>query len=92
MAATGGIVRSATRLIAGEDGAEAILPLERNTGYLRILAKQLSNEMARGGTVVGTGVGGVVNNYNQTINSPKALTRLEIYRQSKNLLAFNGGV
>lgn len=92
MAATGGIVRSATRLIAGEDGAEAILPLERNTGYLRILAKQLSNEMARGGTVVGAGAGGVINNYNQTINSPKALTRLEIYRQSKNLLAFNGGV
>ena len=33
----------------------------------------------------------VINNYNQTINSPQALTRLEIYRQSKNLLAFNGG-
>lgn len=33
----------------------------------------------------------VINNYEQTINSPKALTRLEIYRQSKNLLAFNGG-
>lgn len=33
----------------------------------------------------------VINNYEQTINSPQALTRLEIYRQSKNLLAFNGG-
>ena len=36
-------------------------------------------------------VGGVVNNYNQTINSPKALSRLEIYRQSKNLLGYAGG-
>ena len=37
----------------------------------------------------------VVNNYNnfyQTNNSPKALSRLEIYRQSKNLLGYAGGV
>ena len=39
----------------------------------------------------GTGATTVINNYEQTINSPQALTRLEIYRQSKNLLAFNGG-
>lgn len=34
--------------------------------------------------------GGVVNNYNfnQTNNSPKSLSRLEIYRQTKNLLNF----
>jgi phage-related protein len=31
-------------------------------------------------------------NYYQTINSPKPLTRLEIYRQSKNLLNYAGGV
>ena len=35
--------------------------------------------------------GGVVNNFTQNNYSPKALSRLEIYRQSKNLLAFNGG-
>lgn len=35
--------------------------------------------------------GGVTNNYYQTINSPKELSRLEIYRQSKNLLGFAGG-
>lgn len=38
------------------------------------------------------GSGGVVNRgttltYNQTINSPKPLTRIEIYRQTKNLLS-----
>lgn len=36
--------------------------------------------------------GGVVNNFYQTINSPKQLSRLEIYRQSKNLLGYAGGV
>lgn len=40
----------------------------------------------------GAGVaGGVVNNYYQTINSPKQLSRFEIYRQSKNLLGLAGG-
>ena len=36
--------------------------------------------------------GGVVNNFTQVINSPKQLSRLDIYRQSKNLLGFCGGV
>ena len=39
-----------------------------------------------------SGAAGVVNNFYQTNNSPKALSRLEIYRQSKNLLGFAGGV
>lgn len=42
-----------------------------------------------GGSAV-TG-GGVVNNFTQVINSPKQLNRLDIYRQSKNLLGFAGG-
>ena len=46
--------------------------------------------VSAGGTVGVTG--GVVNNFYQTNNSPKALSRLEIYRQSKNLLGLAGGV
>lgn len=42
------------------------------------------------GTTVGAG--GVTYNFYQTNNSPKALSRLEIYRQSKNLLGFAGGM
>lgn len=56
--------------------------------------KSLSTEMvgsARSG--MGTAVAGsVVYNFNQTNNSPRALSRLEIYRQSKNLLGYAGGV
>lgn len=43
------------------------------------------------GAQSGTVGGGVVNNYTQVINSPKPLTRLEIYRQSKNLFGYVGG-
>ena len=39
----------------------------------------------------GTVGGGVVNNFTQVINAPKQLSRLEIYRQSKNLLGYAGG-
>ena len=41
---------------------------------------------------VSTAGSGVVNNFYQTNNSPKALSRLEIYRQSKNLLNYAGGM
>lgn len=37
------------------------------------------------------GAAGVVNNFTQNNYSPKALSRLEIYRQSKNLLGYAGG-
>lgn len=40
---------------------------------------------------VGAVSGGVVNNFTQIVNSPKQLNRLELYRQSKNLLGFVGG-
>lgn len=93
--AKGGIVDKATSAIIGEAGREAVLPLERNTGWMRKLAADLVREMGldtiynvrtstSGNTVIN-------NNYNQTINSPKQLSRLDIYRQSKNLLGYTGG-
>ena len=84
--ARGGIVDGRS-FIAGEDGAEAIIPLERNTAGLRKIAQMLADEMASGKT--GTGA---VYTFNQTNNSPKALSRYEIYRQTRNLVAMAKGV
>lgn len=42
--------------------------------------------------VTGGASAGVVNNFYQTNNSPEPLSRLEIYRQTKNLLGYAGGV
>ena len=39
--AKGGIVDGATPLIAGEAGREAIVPLERNTGWMDTIANKL---------------------------------------------------
>jgi phage-related protein len=52
----------------------------------------LSAGSARTVSATSTGAGGVVNNFYQTINSPKQLNRLDIYRNSKNLLGYAGGV
>lgn len=44
------------------------------------------------GSIPQSGVGGSTYNFYQTNNSPKALSRLDIYRQSKNLLSGAVGV
>ena len=70
---------------------EAVIPLQNNTEGLRRIAGLLSAEM---GTGAGRAGGGdTVNNYTftQTNNSPKPLSRWDIYRQTRNLInAMNG--
>lgn len=91
--AKGGIVNSRS-FIAGENGEEAIIPLENNTGGLRKIANLLSEEMQRSGNVIRGNNSNTVNNYNfnQTNNSPKALSRYDIYRQTRNLINAAKGV
>lgn len=99
MLAKGGVVNSATLAMIGEDGKEAVLPLENNTGWIRELAEKLNSVMQKDFSIrpafnqLQPAYAGqpVVNNYyNQTINSPKQLNRREIYRDSKNLLSLKG--
>lgn len=41
--AKGGVVEEQTTALIGEDGAEAVVPLEHNTGWIRRVAEQLSD-------------------------------------------------
>ena len=43
----GGIVNGATLIGAGEAGKEAIIPLERHTEWIRMVAEALANELQR---------------------------------------------
>ena len=90
--AKGGVVNRSILANIGEDGAEAVVPLERNTQWLDEVAKRLSGSLSGGAgyAYAGAPVTNVTNNFYQTNNSPKALSRLEIYRQSKNLLSMKG--
>lgn len=89
--AKGGIVDSPTLAEIGEDGKEAVIPLENNLRWISVLANQLANELKSVSAINSSQNNStVVNNFYQTNNSPKALSRFDIYRQSKNLLAAKG--
>ena len=45
--ARGGIVDGATLIGAGEQGKEAIIPLERHTEWIRLVAEQLKEELEK---------------------------------------------
>ena len=95
-------IKSPSRLMAEEVGrylpegialgidknAKSAINSMRNLAEDTVGAAQSGFNTSTGGLL---GSGGVVNNFTQNNYSPKALTRLEIYRQSKNLLSFSGG-
>ncbi|MBR5941543.1 MAG: phage tail tape measure protein [Neisseriaceae bacterium] len=91
--AKGGIVNKSMLANIGEAGEEAVIPLEHNKAGLKKIAGLLAEEM-NGGAFGGVKVkgGDTVYNFNQTNNSPKALSRYEIYRQTKNLMSAMNGV
>ena len=89
--ANGGVLRRGQVGLLEGSGAEAVVPLENNKRWISATAKDLKQSLINEGMIAGAGSSkNVVNNYNFTQNntSPKALSRLEIYRQTRNLVAF----
>lgn len=68
MLATGGVVRRATTAVIGENGAEAVVPLEKNTGWIKKLAAEISAQQPKAVVV------------NQTNNYAQAHSRVELYK------------
>jgi phage-related protein len=73
--ATGGVVRKATTAVIGEDGAEAVVPLEKNTGWIKKLAGEIAAQQPKSVVV------------NQTNNYAQAHSRLELYKTKQNTAA-----
>ena len=76
--AKGGVVRRATNAIIGEDGAEAVVPLERNTQWIDKLADKIADKLENGG-------GGVT--INQTNNYSQEHSRYELYKSEQATVA-----
>ena len=86
----GGIVNKATLAQIGENGREAIIPLEKNRAGLREIAKLLREEMqsinaGAATTNINNGKTTTIN-YTQNVSSPKSLSQYEIWRKTKNML------
>lgn len=92
--ARGGIIPHEMNITAGEDGAEAIIPLEHNTGWIKQVTRQLEADMKAQNMFFG---GASYNNNQKTINftqinnSPKELSRIDIYRDTENMLSLVKG-
>lgn len=91
----GGVLKRGQIGLLEGNGSEAVIPLENDTDGLKKIAGMLAEEMQRGGNVINNSNGSrtVYNyNFNQTNNSPKSLSRYDIYRQTKNLINAAKGV
>lgn len=84
----GGVLEKGQVGLLEGSGAEAVVPLEKNKGWIRAVANDLKEEM-KGNVASISNVSNTtsnVNNYTQIINAPRQPSRLELYRQTKNLL------
>ena len=92
----GGVLKKGQVGLLEGNGAEAVVPLENNKKWIQKTARDmkasLKNEGVIGGLDVKSNAQPVTYTFNQYNNSPKALSRLEIYRQTKNQLAMAKGV
>ena len=88
--AKGGIVNRPTFAEIGEDGREAVIPLENNTGWIKQLAAELHNTMATVSTLNSTSTETVrINQYNELVNSFKdAIKQVKIELDDEQLGSF----
>ena len=91
--ARGGVLKKGEIGLLEGNGAEAVVPLENNKRWISAVAREMSNQ-TNGVATIGGGLvnNSHVNNFTQVINAPKMPSRLELYRQTKNLLEYKGGM
>lgn len=91
--AQGGVLRRGQVGLLEGSGAEAVVPLDRNKAWIHAVAEDLRKEIAAQQAV--TGMQNITQDrsqtFYQTINAPKQPSRIELYRQTRNLLALAGG-
>lgn len=93
---TGGVLKRGQVGLLEGNGAEAVVPLERNKYWIRAVAKQMKDELQSNvqnakGTLNQLTNKSNVNNFTQIINAPKTPSRIELYRDARNLLSLKGG-
>ena len=91
--ARGGVLRQGQVGLLEGSGAEAVVPLSENKQWIHAVAQDMAREFGGGsaGSAPG-GIGGRVGaTYTQIINAPRQPSRIELYRQTRNLLALAGG-
>lgn len=85
--AKGGVVDKATLGIFGEDGQEAVIPLERNLGWIKKISAQLIKDMNELNNISSSSNNiNNTRNFTQIINAPKQPPIDELYRRAGSLI------
>jgi len=90
----GGVLKRGQMGLLEGNGAEAVVPLENNKAWINATAAAMKQALQSEGILSGAnGAAQAAGNvtFNQYNTSPKALSRLEIYRQTQNALYFAKG-
>lgn len=89
--AQGGVLRRGQMGLLEGSGAEAVVPLERNKAWINAVTNEMIEQLKAKGVFAGSS-SSVSNardyNFTQIINAPKQPSRIELYRQTRNLLAY----
>lgn len=90
--AEGGILKKGQVGLLEGSGDEAVVPLHNNKKWIKAVAADMTKEI-QGGTSIINNASRTSSNvsYTQIINAPKAPSRIELYRQTRNLLAYTKG-
>lgn len=89
--AKGGVLKKGQLGLLEGNGAEAVVPLENNKRWIAATAKELKGALQGENVITNNTVGNQTYNFYQTNNSPKSLSRLDIYRQTRNQIALLKG-
>ena len=88
----GGILKKGQVGLLEGSGDEAVVPLHNNKKWIRAVAEDMRQEL-QGGINSSTRnlTNNNVNNFTQVINAPKSPSRIELYRDARNLLNYTKG-
>ena len=90
--AKGGVLKKGQVGLLEGSGDEAVVPLHNNKKWIRAVADDMRRELQGGVTSTTRNLqNNNVNNFTQVINAPSTPSRIELYRDARNLLNYTKG-
>lgn len=91
--ATGGVLKKGQMGLLEGSGAEAVVPLEKNKAWISKVADDMRKQLQNNNNFSTNSLtNNNTNNFTQIINAPKQPSRIELYRQTRNLLNYVNSV
>lgn len=87
-----GIAKKGHQYLLEGTGNESVVPLDKNKYWVKAVADDMRKELQSGvSSSTSSLTNSNVNNFTQIINAPKSPSRIELYRDARNLLNYTKG-